>query len=80
MNGEPQIKWEVTSDRVYKMSPIFYFLYSVTGRSGGETENCPAGSAACLLHEGQVYDVGHPKEQLKLHDNDRFVIFVVVLL
>uniref|UniRef100_A0A8C5X5U1 Insulin like growth factor 2 receptor n=1 Tax=Malurus cyaneus samueli TaxID=2593467 RepID=A0A8C5X5U1_9PASS len=36
--------------------------------------NCPAGSAACLLHEGLAYDVGHPKEQLKLQDRDRLVL------
>ncbi|XP_010170778.1 cation-independent mannose-6-phosphate receptor-like [Antrostomus carolinensis] len=50
------------------------------GSSSGETRNCPAGSAACLLYEGRAYDVGHPKEQLELHDKDRYVIFVVVLL
>uniref|UniRef100_A0A8C5X5C4 Insulin like growth factor 2 receptor n=1 Tax=Malurus cyaneus samueli TaxID=2593467 RepID=A0A8C5X5C4_9PASS len=44
------------------------------GSSSGETRNCPAGSAACLLHEGLAYDVGHPKEQLKLQDRDRLVL------
>ncbi|XP_027525200.1 cation-independent mannose-6-phosphate receptor [Corapipo altera] len=44
------------------------------GSSSGETKNCPVGSAACLLHKGQAYDVGHPKEQLKLHGKDRLVL------
>ncbi|NWU92230.1 MPRI protein, partial [Upupa epops] len=50
------------------------------GSSSKETRGCPAGSAACLLHEGQVYDVGHPQEQLKLHDEGRYVIFVLISL
>lgn len=48
-----------------------HFLCSVTGRSSGETINCPAGSAACLIHEGRAYDVGRPQAQLKRHDKDR---------
>nr|XP_054484731.1 cation-independent mannose-6-phosphate receptor isoform X5 [Agelaius phoeniceus] len=44
------------------------------GGSSGETRKCPAGSAACLLHDGLAYDVGRPKEQLKLQDKDRLVL------
>uniref|UniRef100_A0A8B9CPG0 Insulin like growth factor 2 receptor n=1 Tax=Anser brachyrhynchus TaxID=132585 RepID=A0A8B9CPG0_9AVES len=41
---------------------------------GTKANNCPAGSAACLIHEGHAYDVGRPKEQLKRHDQDRLVL------
>ncbi|XP_062345985.1 cation-independent mannose-6-phosphate receptor [Cinclus cinclus] len=44
------------------------------GSSSGETRRCPAGSAACLLHNGLAYDVGRPKEPLKLQDKDRLVL------
>ncbi|KAM9656105.1 cation-independent mannose-6-phosphate receptor isoform 1-T1 [Morphnus guianensis] len=53
---------------------LFINICRDLGGSRGETRNCPAGSAACLLHEGQAYDVGHPQEQLKLHDKDRLVL------
>ncbi|XP_065487218.1 cation-independent mannose-6-phosphate receptor [Caloenas nicobarica] len=53
---------------------LFINICRDLGRSSRETINCPAGSAACLLHEGHVYDVGHPQEQLKLHDKDRLVL------
>lgn len=56
------------------------FLCSVTGRSSGETMNCPAGSAACLIHEGHAYDVGRPQDQLKRHDKDRWLIYLMILL
>lgn len=56
------------------------FLCSVTGRSSGETMNCPAGSAACLIHEGHAYDVGRPQDQLKRHDKDRWLSYLMILL
>ncbi|XP_064014257.1 cation-independent mannose-6-phosphate receptor [Pogoniulus pusillus] len=53
---------------------LFINICRDLGSSGGETRGCPAGSAACLLHKGQAYDVGHPNEQLKLHDKERLVL------
>ncbi|XP_074023125.1 cation-independent mannose-6-phosphate receptor [Numenius arquata] len=53
---------------------LFINICRDLGSSSGETMNCPAGSAACLLHEGRAYDVGHPQQQLKLHDKDRLVL------
>uniref|UniRef100_A0A8D2Q893 Insulin like growth factor 2 receptor n=1 Tax=Varanus komodoensis TaxID=61221 RepID=A0A8D2Q893_VARKO len=43
------------------------------GKSSDKTKNCPDQSAACLLKGGQAYDLGHPKEQLKKLDKDRYV-------
>nr|XP_027309114.2 LOW QUALITY PROTEIN: cation-independent mannose-6-phosphate receptor [Anas platyrhynchos] len=53
---------------------LFINICRDLGNSGGEASNCPAGSAACLIHEGHAYDVGRPKEQLKRHDQDRLVL------
>uniref|UniRef100_A0A8B9QBB8 Insulin like growth factor 2 receptor n=1 Tax=Apteryx owenii TaxID=8824 RepID=A0A8B9QBB8_APTOW len=53
---------------------LFINICRDLGSSSGETGTCPAGSAACLLHEGLAYDVGHPQEQLKLHNKDRLVL------
>nr|XP_013042229.2 cation-independent mannose-6-phosphate receptor isoform X1 [Anser cygnoides] len=53
---------------------LFINICRDLGSSGGEANNCPAGSAACLIHEGHAYDVGRPKEQLKRHDQDRLVL------
>ncbi|XP_051469304.1 cation-independent mannose-6-phosphate receptor isoform X1 [Apus apus] len=53
---------------------LFINICRDLGSSSGETRNCPAGSAACLIHEGRAYDVGHPQKQLKLHYKDRLVL------
>ncbi|XP_062428306.1 cation-independent mannose-6-phosphate receptor isoform X2 [Rhea pennata] len=53
---------------------LFINICRDLGSSSGETGTCPAGSAACLLHEGHAYDVGRPQEQLKLHNKDRLVL------
>ncbi|XP_006264642.3 cation-independent mannose-6-phosphate receptor [Alligator mississippiensis] len=42
--------------------------------SDDETRRCPEGSAACLLKKGHAFDVGRPKEQLKLLGKDRLVL------
>uniref|UniRef100_A0A8D0GH90 Insulin like growth factor 2 receptor n=1 Tax=Sphenodon punctatus TaxID=8508 RepID=A0A8D0GH90_SPHPU len=44
------------------------------GLNDDETRDCPEGSAACLLKGGHAFDVGRPKEQLKLLDRDRLVL------
>ncbi|GAB1300523.1 Cation-independent mannose-6-phosphate receptor [Apodemus speciosus] len=38
---------------------------------------CPAGTAACLLKGNQAFDVGRPKEGLKLLNKDRLVLTYV---
>nr|XP_019605252.1 PREDICTED: cation-independent mannose-6-phosphate receptor [Rhinolophus sinicus] len=38
---------------------------------------CPPGSAACLVTGGQAFDVGQPKEGLKLVSKDRLVLTYV---
>ncbi|XP_029327247.1 cation-independent mannose-6-phosphate receptor [Mus caroli] len=38
---------------------------------------CPAGTAACLLKGNQAFDVGRPKEGLKLLSKDRLVLTYV---
>uniref|UniRef100_A0A8C3PZL1 Insulin like growth factor 2 receptor n=1 Tax=Chrysolophus pictus TaxID=9089 RepID=A0A8C3PZL1_CHRPC len=53
---------------------LFINICRDIGRSSGETINCPAGSAACLIHEGHAYDVGRPQDQLKYHDKDRLIL------
>ncbi|OXB70385.1 UNVERIFIED_CONTAM: hypothetical protein H355_002798, partial [Colinus virginianus] len=53
---------------------LFINICRDIGRSSGETISCPDGSAACLIHEGHAYDVGHPREQLKRHDKDRLIL------
>uniref|UniRef100_A0A8C4P4C4 Insulin like growth factor 2 receptor n=1 Tax=Dromaius novaehollandiae TaxID=8790 RepID=A0A8C4P4C4_DRONO len=53
---------------------LFINICRDLGRLSGETRTCPAGSAACLLHEGHAYDVGRPQEQLKLHNKERLVL------
>lgn len=41
------------------------------GSGSVETSSCPRGSAACLLMQNHAYNVGEPKEILKLIDKDR---------
>uniref|UniRef100_A0A8B9QJA1 Insulin like growth factor 2 receptor n=1 Tax=Apteryx owenii TaxID=8824 RepID=A0A8B9QJA1_APTOW len=57
---------------------LFINICRDLGSSSGETGTCPAGSAACLLHEGLAYDVGHPQEQLKLHNKDRYLVYLII--
>ncbi|XP_023555112.1 cation-independent mannose-6-phosphate receptor [Octodon degus] len=42
-----------------------------------QLRSCPVGTAACLLRGTQVFDVGQPKEGLKLASNDRLVLTYV---
>lgn len=38
-----------------------------------QLRGCPAGTAACLVRGDQAFDVGQPKEGLKLVNKDRWV-------
>lgn len=45
--------------------------------SSPQLRACPPGSAACLVTGGQAFDVGQPKEGLKLVSKDRLVLTYV---
>ncbi|KAF6364588.1 insulin like growth factor 2 receptor [Rhinolophus ferrumequinum] len=45
--------------------------------SSPQLRACPTGSAACLVTGGQAFDVGQPKEGLKLVSKDRLVLTYV---
>nr|XP_033791685.1 cation-independent mannose-6-phosphate receptor [Geotrypetes seraphini] len=40
-----------------------------------ETSNCPQGSAACVVKQGQSFDLGQPKERLKMINQDRLLLY-----
>uniref|UniRef100_A0A4X2LI69 Cation-independent mannose-6-phosphate receptor n=1 Tax=Vombatus ursinus TaxID=29139 RepID=A0A4X2LI69_VOMUR len=56
---------------------LFINICRDIGGSSQETRFCPSGSAACLVKGNQGYDVGRPKEGLKLMDGDRLVLSYV---
>ncbi|KAM5228759.1 cation-independent mannose-6-phosphate receptor [Ctenodactylus gundi] len=45
--------------------------------SSSQLSACPAGTSACLLRGNQAFDVGQPKEGLKLLSRDRLVLTYV---
>ncbi|XP_030877963.1 cation-independent mannose-6-phosphate receptor-like [Leptonychotes weddellii] len=45
--------------------------------SSPQLHGCPPGTAACLVRGGQAFDVGQPKEGLKLMSKDRLVLSYV---
>ncbi|XP_068926465.1 cation-independent mannose-6-phosphate receptor [Petaurus breviceps papuanus] len=56
---------------------LFINICRDLGGSSQETRFCPPGTAACLVKGNQGYDVGRPKEGLKLVDKDRLVLSYV---
>ncbi|XP_022416368.1 cation-independent mannose-6-phosphate receptor [Delphinapterus leucas] len=42
-----------------------------------EVRSCPTGTAACLVRGDRAFDIGRPKEGLKLMSNDRLVLSYV---
>ncbi|MEE6475517.1 hypothetical protein FKM82_010780, partial [Ascaphus truei] len=56
---------------------LFINICRNIGGTDIETSSCPTGSAACLVKQGQTYDVGRPKDRLKLVDKDRLVLSYV---
>ncbi|XP_043858247.1 cation-independent mannose-6-phosphate receptor isoform X1 [Dromiciops gliroides] len=56
---------------------LFINICRDIGGSSQDTHFCPPGSAACLVKGNQGYDVGRPKEGLKLVGKDRLVLSYV---
>ncbi|KAJ7342167.1 hypothetical protein JRQ81_009332 [Phrynocephalus forsythii] len=55
-------------------SELYINICRNIGKSPDETRICPEESAACLLKNGQAFDLGHPKEPLKKLDKDRLSV------
>ncbi|XP_029452555.1 cation-independent mannose-6-phosphate receptor isoform X2 [Rhinatrema bivittatum] len=72
----PLIKWSGSYpvDDSDDSSALFINICRNIGGKESGTSACPQGSAACVVKQGQSFDVGQPKEGLKAMDKDRLVL------